>query len=220
MSALPAREGYRLWAPRYAAETAVSWLENSVLESLGVPVAGRSLLDVGCGTARRMIDSGALEAVGVDLTPEMLARAGAAAAVAAAQADALPLPGARFDVVWCRLMMGHLRDPAPAYRELGRVCRPGGRVIVSDFHPDAARAGHTRSFRDADGVVREVEHHVHDVDRHVAAARDAGLEPVAQRDGRVGQAVRPFYAAAGRLSAYDEQIGLPLVLVLEYRRAP
>ncbi|HKH94385.1 MAG TPA: hypothetical protein VKA54_21445, partial [Gemmatimonadaceae bacterium] len=73
----PAR-GYALWAPTYSAETAVSALEASVVASLGESLAGRRVLDVGCGIARRLHDArdaGASLAVGVDLTPGMLAQA-------------------------------------------------------------------------------------------------------------------------------------------------
>ena len=54
MSALRPAEAYTLWAPRYAAETVISALEYVAVESLGVELRGRRLLDVGCGIARRL----------------------------------------------------------------------------------------------------------------------------------------------------------------------
>lgn len=219
MSVLAAREGYRLWAPGYERETAVSCLEDRIVSALSPPLAGVRLLDAGCGTGRRMRGSGAALAVGVDLTPEMLA-AGGERGVAAADLRALPFRAAAFDVVWCRLVIGHLANPAAAWAELARVCRPGGSVVVTDFHPDAVAAGHRRTFRDAGGVVREVEHHVHPPHAQVALAAAAGLEPTGWRDGRVGPEMRPFYERADRLAAYDDQLGLAVVLALVFRRRP
>lgn len=219
MTVLAAREGYRLWAPGYERETAVSFLEDTLVAAMTPPLGGRRLLDAGCGTGRRLRPrrADAALAVGVDLTPEMLA-AGGEQGVAAADLRALPFPSASFDVVWCRLVIGHLADAAAAYAELGRVCRPGGTVLVTDFHAHAVAAGHRRTFRDAAGTVREVEHHVHPGDAQVAMGAAAGLGLIEQREGRVGPEMRPFYEQANRLATYEEQVGLRVVLALAFRR--
>lgn len=222
MSVLTAARGYALWAPTYAAETVVSALERTVVDSFDVSLAGRRVLDVGCGIARRLRqarDKGASLAVGVDLTPGMLAQATGEPLLAAADARALPAPGASFDVVWCRLVLGHLPALDAAYAELARVCAPGGDVVVTDFHPAAAAAGHRRTFRDARGDVHEVEHHVHAPSDHRVAAARAGLVVCETRDGIVGETVRGFYERAGRVDAFERQRGLPLVLALHLLRA-
>src|SRR6478672_5466386 len=222
MSALGPAEAYSLWAPNYAAETVISALEYVAVESLSVGVRNRRLLDVGCGIARRMTqarESGVALAVGVDLTPRMLAEARDGELLAAGDVRALPIAGESFDVVWCRLVLGHLADLDAAYAELARVCAYGGRVVVTDFHPDAVDAGHRRTFRDDDGVVREIEHHVHTPSAHRRAAARAGLTLVHRFDRAVGETVRGFYERAGRLDAYEQQCGLAVVLALAFVRA-
>jgi malonyl-CoA O-methyltransferase len=220
---LPPREAYRLWAPVYEGETAVSFVDDRLVAMLTPPLAGLRLLDAGCGTGRRLrtVADAALVA-GADLTPEMLACGrgvdGASPLLAAADVRALPFASASFDVVWCRLVIGHLADPVPVYAELARVCRPGGTVIVTDFHPAAARAGHTRSFRDAGGRLHHVEHHVHLAGEHHRAARAAGLERTARRDGSIGPELRDFYERAGRLDRYLMDAGLPIVIAFAFRR--
>jgi malonyl-CoA O-methyltransferase len=223
-SPLPPRAAYRLWAPSYEAETAISFVDDRLVAALTPPLHGLRLLDAGCGTGRRLRTvQGTALAAGADLTWEMLA-AGASAAdgppplLAAADVRALPFAAAGFDVVWCRLVIGHLPNPIPAYTELARVCAPGGTVVVTDFHPDAARAGHTRSFRDAAGTLHDVEHHVHSVDDHLAAAEAAGLGLIERREGVIDGALRPFYARAGRLDHFERDEGLAVVLALSFRR--
>jgi malonyl-CoA O-methyltransferase len=221
VSTLPARDAYALWAPTYAAETAVSALERSAVTSLGVILEGRRLLDVGCGVGRRLeeaLAAGAKVAVGVDLVPRMLAEGARTGMLAAADARALPVPDASFDVVWCRLVLGHLAELEAAYAELARVCTAGGRVIVTDFHPAAVAAGHRRTFPDQRGDVHEIEHHVHSRLAHRLAAERAGLSVLALRDVVVDESVRPFYVGAGRAEAYERQRGLPLVLALALAR--
>ena len=218
MSVLTAREGYRLWAPSYEAETAVSFVENGVVAALGVPVSGRRLLDVGCGTARRLNDTGASLAIGVDLTPEMLELARGSSPIAAADVRALPFSAQSFDVVWCRLVIGHVREMEWAYAELSRVCRMGGAVIVSDISAAAVAAGHRRTFNDAHGTTHEVEHFEHSIERQAVAAHDVGLGLERRQDGVVDPSVMHFYVEAGRLPAYEAQLGMPIVLGLLWRK--
>jgi len=220
MSLLSPARGYALWAPTYS-ETAVSALESSVVGALGVPLRGRRVLDVGCGIARRLADArdaGASVALGVDLAPAMLARASGDALLAAADVRALPTADGAFDVVWCRLVLGYVDDLSVAYAELARACAPGGVVLVTDFHPTAAAAGHRRTFRDDAGELHELENHVHQADAHPEAAARVGLSLRQRRDGVVSDTVRDFYARAGRLDAYGDQIGLPLVLAMLFVR--
>jgi malonyl-CoA O-methyltransferase len=223
---LPPRAAYRLWAPSYEGETAISFVDDRLVAALTPPLRGLRLLDAGCGTGRRLrAADGAALAAGADLTWEMLA-AGASAAsgppplLAAADVRALPFAAASFDVVWCRLVVGHLPDPIPAYAELARVCAPGGTVVVTDFHPDAARAGHTRTFRDAEGTLHDVEHHVHTLDDHVAAAEAAGLTLAERRDGTIDDELEGFFARAGAMGRYAADYGLAVVLALAFQRSP
>ena len=74
LDALPVREAYGVWAARYDDESAVSALEDRTVGALTPSLKGRSLLDAGCGTGRRLPSGrhGPLRAIGVDLVPEML----------------------------------------------------------------------------------------------------------------------------------------------------
>jgi malonyl-CoA O-methyltransferase len=220
MSALAPREAYRLWAPSYGAENAITHLEQRLVRELGPSPAGLSLLDAGCGTGRRLVGTGAALAVGVDLCPEMLAEGRRNAALAEAELiegdlRALPLADAAFDLVWCRLVIGHLAELPDAYAELARVAAPGASVVVTDFHGAAYAAGHRRSFRYR-GEVHEAVHHVHSAEAQIEAARRAGLRQRACAEAVIGPEVRRFYEQAGREASYREHRGLPVVLALVF----
>jgi malonyl-CoA O-methyltransferase len=221
---LAAREGYRLWAPSYAQETVASRLDDLLVAALTPPLAGQRLLDAGCGTGRRLRDCDAATAVGVDLSPEMLDAGlghnfddGRIQTMVGDVRD-LPLADRAFDIVWCRLVIGHLPALDRAYAELARVADAGAAVIVTDFHPDAIAAGHKRTFRSG-SEVHELEHHVHDVAAHVAAAGAVGLVLIEQRDAKVGVESWELYLRASRPTAFFEHVGLPLVLGLAFRLA-
>lgn len=108
---------------------------------------GESVLDVGCGTgtlaiaARRWVGP-AGSVYGVDASPSMIARASNKSRKAGAEvmfeegvAESLPFPDARFDVVLSTVMLHHLPRTArqQGVREMGRVLKPGGRLLAIDF---------------------------------------------------------------------------------------
>ena len=212
-SKLDVHEGYRLWASTYAAETATSFLDEELAQEMlsGLPRA--RMLDAGCGIGRRIANTPG--AVGMDASPEMLA-AGGASNVVKGDVRAIPFVSESFDMVWCRLVLGHLPDPLPAYREFARVCVPGGYVFVTDFHPDAAAAGHQRTFTDWAGTVHEIEHYVHT--DHIEIAAKAGLSVIAHRESTAGPSVRDFYLRGIGMKAYKRDRGLKLIAGFLFRR--
>ncbi len=213
-SMLDAREGYRLWAPTYATETATSFLDDELASGMLRGLPRTQLLDAGCGVGRRI--QNIPSAIGMDLSPEMLA-AGGAQNVVMGDVRAMPFDASRFDMIWCRLVLGHIPDAFPAYLEIARVCLPGGYVFVTDFHPDAVAAGHRRTFNAQAGTVHEIEHYVHS--DHIQLAARAGLTLVTSGEGVVGPSIRNFYLSGIGQKAYKRDIGLKLVSAFLFRRS-
>ena len=108
---------------------------------------GETVLDVGCGTGtlaiagkRRVGSTG--KVYGIDASPEMIARAGRKARQAGlgiefrnASIEQLPFQDAQVDVVLSTLMFHHLPHPVRenGLREIRRILKPGGRVLIVDF---------------------------------------------------------------------------------------
>lgn len=128
------------------------------------PRPGDRILEVGCGAGLTelmlgLMQPGGVRYCGIDLRMDRLRHARAAARdhglspldLAHAGAPAMPFADASFSAAFVVGVLQHVADPAAAVRELARVTRPGGRVLIVE--PDnAARywfsslASGTRAF--------------------------------------------------------------------------
>lgn len=114
-------------------------LEVEFVERYG---RGGDVLEVGCGTGLllRRFAGFAKRAVGVDLSPGMLARARARGLeVQEASATSLPFPDDSFDVACSFKVLAHVREIHQALAEMTRVVRPGGHVIAELYNPLSLR---------------------------------------------------------------------------------
>ena len=113
--------------------------------TLGPIREGEAILDIGCGAgvdsiiaAKLAGPSGAV--TGIDLVPEMLARASENARLAGvdnvtfqeSSAEQLPFPDNSFDVVISNGVFNLVVDKVKALGEVFRVLKPGGRFMLAD----------------------------------------------------------------------------------------
>jgi ubiquinone/menaquinone biosynthesis C-methylase UbiE len=112
---------------------------------LGPIHEGEAILDIGCGAgvdsiiaARLVGPSGSV--TGIDLVPEMLARASENARLAGldnvtfqeSSAEQLPFPDNSFDMVISNGVFNLVVDKVKALSEVFRVLKPGGRFLLAD----------------------------------------------------------------------------------------
>jgi malonyl-CoA O-methyltransferase len=185
------QRGYELWAESYGrALNPVQQLEARALAEILPDLRDRLVLDLGAGkgrVSRLALERGARATVGMDFSLPMV-RAAAAVRTGAAHwlaGDARRLPFRRhaFDVVVCALMLGHVQDLDAALAGIAEVVRPGGTLLVSDFHPCATLRGWQRAFVDeASGREYAIEQYAHLFDRYVGCLRALRFELEALRE--------------------------------------
>ena len=177
---------------RYFVPTVATAVSHDLLRAAGLGHGDR-VLDVACGTglvARRAADlvgpSGSVAAV--DLEPGMIEVAEATAQGAAiewhvADALALPLADRSRDVVLCQMGLMLMADPPAAVREMRRVLRPEGRLVISTPGPiqppfeAMARAVAEHLDPRLEGFVRAV-FSMPDPEQVAQLLREAGLDGI------------------------------------------
>src|SRR5580692_7961314 len=144
----PRVNDYDILAEAYSAETEANLINGyyarPAILALAGDVAGRRILDAGCGSGplfAALRDRGAI-VTGFDSSTGMLElarrRLGADAALQVADLGGpLPFPDGAFDDVIASLVLHYLEDWGPTLAELRRVLTPGGRLIVAVDHPFA-----------------------------------------------------------------------------------
>jgi SAM-dependent methyltransferase len=136
------------------------------LRAFLAPQRGERVLEIGPGVgiyalpiAAALAPDGALEAL--DVQAEMLADLAQRARAAGVRnittrhgdAQSLPYPDATFDAVYLVEVLGEIPDPAAALRELRRVLKPAGRLVVGEaiLDPDYVSLQTLRRLTDAAG---------------------------------------------------------------------
>jgi ubiquinone/menaquinone biosynthesis C-methylase UbiE len=152
---------YDSFAEAYSAENEASlinaYYERPAMLALAGDVAGRRILDAGCGSGplfAALRERGAI-VTGFDSSAGMLEvarrRLGDDADLQLADLGGpLPFPDNAFDDVVASLVLHYLEDWGPALAELRRVLKPGGRLIASVDHPFATTLMHQDAGRKAD----------------------------------------------------------------------
>lgn len=111
-----------------------SGTEKALLDAIQ-PRDGDRLLEVGCGEGGNifLLSQSKARWVGVDLFSRKLLFAQSQlpnCRFVCASASELPFPDELFDIVLCRDVLHHLPAREPALREIARVCKQGGKMVI------------------------------------------------------------------------------------------
>ena len=196
----------------------------------GHDLTGLAVLDFGCGLggadAVLVERHGAASVIGLDIQPLLVERATARAkglgldrrvTYVLGVPGRIPFADASFDAVFTKDAIIHIADKAAVLREIARVLRPGGLLLLGDWLTggDPAHAGLADRFLSATGH----DFHLATPDAMAKAARDAGFtsiesedrwgwyegEATAERDRLLGEMGRRFEANFGAKAFEDER---------------
>lgn len=208
---------YDTWAPAYDTfDNPLVAMTEHALDAAPLRLAGRHVVELGCGTGRnaaRVLAAGAASYLGVDGSEGMLARArqGPAAAdgrVRLLHADLggpLPLAPGSAQAVLVTLVLEHVPHLLPLFAEVQRLLAPGGTCRFVEIHPSLVEGGVQAHFRH-EGAEYRLASFPHRAEEYTAALLAAGLEPASLCEWfATGEAER----RCAKLSRYR---GRPVVL--------
>jgi ubiquinone/menaquinone biosynthesis C-methylase UbiE len=141
-----ARTHFDRWSRTYEQDSAAQWLREVQTAALAALALNDNdvLLDLGCGTGAAVRDAGprVRRAVGLDLSPGMIAQARDRAQAEGVENNAeflvgdvsgpLPFENAAFTAIVCTTAFHHFPRPRETVAEMARVLAAPGRVVIAD----------------------------------------------------------------------------------------
>jgi ubiquinone/menaquinone biosynthesis C-methylase UbiE len=219
---LSVQEGYARWAHIYDDDdNLLVALQTPRVQQLLGDVRGLTVADIGCGTGRHAVTMAAAGAqvTALDFSTGMLVKAQAKPGAAIVRflrhdlTQGLPFRSETFDRVICCLVLDHLGDLVGVLRELARICRADGFILLSFMHPAMMLLGIQAQFCDpATGRKIRPASPGHQISDYVMAVVHAGLRIEHMSEHIVDEAL-----AAGSPKA-RQYVGRPLLLLMRLRR--
>ena len=177
---------YDRWAETYDTDlNRTRELAAAVLRQSDLELAGRQVVEIGCGTGRNtewLVERAAC-VLAIDFSEGMLRQARSrvrSAHIQFIQHDikyTWPVADASADLVIAMLVLEHIEHVEPIFGEAARALRPGGELFVCELHPMRQMYGRQAEFTDREtGACERITAFLHDVSDYVNAALQSGFE--------------------------------------------
>jgi SAM-dependent methyltransferase len=216
-----AREGYAVWAAGYDTDhNPLIAAEDPLVDAIFDRLPLASALDVATGTGRyalRLARRGVAVAA-LDQSTAMLAVARERARAEELSiafhegviGEPLPFAADTFDLVINALALCHVPDINGAVAEFARVARPGGHLLITDFHPDVVAEG-WRTVYALPGTVYLLPNISHTRAGYLNAVEEAGCRILEVIDIRVRDCLEGYFSPDMLAAAGDKNFGLILL---------
>jgi ubiquinone/menaquinone biosynthesis C-methylase UbiE len=178
------KQAYNNWASQYDTnENKTRDLEANVLREVLSEIPFTTCLEIGCGTGKNTewLVTKANKLTSVDLSDEMLAKAKekiTSPGVQFIQADILQpwqFGTGIYDLVTFSLVLEHINNLEPVFKEASAALKTGGFVYVGELHPFKQYAGSKARFETSEGL-QIVECYNHNISDFIIAGKNSGLE--------------------------------------------
>jgi ubiquinone/menaquinone biosynthesis C-methylase UbiE len=221
-------KAYNLWAAAYDAQpdNLMLVLDEQLFTGLlnETVLKDKTVVDIGCGTGRHwkeILSRSPLSLIGYDVSAEMLR----ILQQKFPQQKAIRLvnnevgePSNSCDIVISTLALAHIPNPEAAMQEWVRILKPGGEIIITDYHPEALTKGGNRTFRYNNKLVA-VKNYVHTLTRVLAIAKQLELTVLRTVERKIGEEVKVFYEKQNALSVYEKFKGVPIIYGIHLKKA-
>ncbi|MDB5261332.1 MAG: SAM-dependent methyltransferase [Adhaeribacter sp.] len=177
------RHAYDSWAAQYDFDkNSTRDLEGVAFRTTLANLSCQNCLEIGCGTGKNTswLAQKAEHVTAMDFSEEMLARAKGKIKsnrvnfIQAVITEDWPFGAANYDLVSFSLVLEHIANLDPIFKETARVLRPGGQVYIGELHPFKQYTGAKANFATETGR-KEPDCFIHHVSDFTQAAKKQHL---------------------------------------------
>ena len=122
------------------------------------------------------------------------------------------------DIIISTLTVAHIKNIEQAMREWARVLKPGGDLIISDFHPDVLAKGGKRTFMHNNKFV-VIKNYVHSIEKLTLIARQLQLRVLRLKERQINDSVKNYYEKQNALAVYNKFYGTAVIYAIHLKKA-
>ena len=223
------RKAYDLWSTDYddQAHNLVLALDEKLFNRFidSIALTGKVILDIGCGTGRhwkKLLAKTPGRLVGYDVSKGML------------RMLQLKFPGAEThllknhrlyatpdmscDLIVSTLTIAHIPNLELALNEWNRILKPGGDIIITDFHPSTLATGGKRMFF-WKKIPIEIESNVYTIDQIKQTTKHRQWSICRLEEIRIDDSVREHFEKQHALDSFDRNKGMLMIYGIHLKKA-
>jgi len=212
---------YDIWSMEYdqQPDNLMLALDEEIFITLvrQIPVTDKSLADIGCGTGRHwkyLLAQRPKKLAGYDVSNGMLNKLREKfpkAETHRLENDLLPdIDSSSLDLLISTLTVAHISNIRDAISEWNRVIKPGGNLIITDYHPTALAKGGKRTFKQGQKLFA-VKNYIHTLQHIREIIEELNLELIQLLEKRIDDSMLPYYAKQGAEKIFENFKGVPII---------
>ena len=212
---------YNHWAGSYDSQpdNLMLALDDEVFSGLlnHINIKNKIIADIGCGTGRhwkKMLDNEPKKIIGFDVSEKMLKmlqqKFPQAETHRLINNKLLQLKNESCDCIISTLTIAHIQNAEEAITEWNRVLKPGGQMIITDYHPLALEKGGKRTFMHHDRIIA-VKNYVHTLENLKGIARQLDLPVLRLIEKFIDESAKPYYEKQNALPVFELWKGVPVI---------
>ena len=212
---------YDIWSMEYdqQPDNLMLALDEEIFTSLAsqISISDKILADIGCGTGRYwkyLLEQKPKSLKGYDVSKGMLNKLREKfpeAETYRLEKDLLPgINSSSLDLLISTLTVAHIENIKAAITEWHRVIKPGGNLIITDYHPTALAKGGKRTFKQGQTLFA-VKNYIHTLHHIRDIIEELDLELIQLLEKRIDDSMLPYYAKQGAEKIFENFKGVPII---------
>jgi ubiquinone/menaquinone biosynthesis C-methylase UbiE len=222
-------KAYDLWSSAYDSQPGnlMLDLDEVVFNNLmaGTSTSGKVIADIGCGTGRhwkKIFAQHPARLIGYDVSVGMLNKLKekfSTAETFLSEGDIFPeLADSSCDIIISTLTVAHIENIEKALQEWNRVLKPGGEIIITDYHPAALAKGGKRTFRH-EGKTVAVKNYIHPIERIRMLAKQLDWAEMRFAERIIDDSVKGYYETQKALPLFESFRNIPIIYGIHLKKA-
>jgi ubiquinone/menaquinone biosynthesis C-methylase UbiE len=228
LSEKDAEQAYDLWAETYDSQPGnlMLDLDEEIFSALlqQVPLSGKKIADIGCGTGRhwgKILSRQPAMVKGFDISAAMLDKLKEKYPQAAVKKISDNLfneePPGFYDLIISTLTVAHIEHIDEALRSWSRILKPGGEIILTDYHPGLLSIGGKRTFTHRQRSCAIINY-THPLEYLEHVFQENALRVIKRVEKRIDESMKHYYANQNALPVFERFKNKPVVYGMRLKK--